>query len=196
MTEDHGPWLRTASNGKIFIEQPEHSIFTLEDIATGLANTPRFGGQLPRPVFYSVAEHSLFVLRITLDNIRTMPIDDDVRMSILRQALLHDAPEAFYCDMPHPLKNLLPDYRQHYARLEAVIFTRAGLPSLLSEIVLAADQLAFRLETNQIVKAYDDFQHEPLQEGDKIYDPQAPRMSPHMAITEFMKNSARLGIKL
>lgn len=85
-------WLGTNTGKAINLLDPDPESFTIEDIATGLANNCRFNGQLK--TWYSVAEHSIHVMELVPDALK-------------KQALLHDAAEAFICDIPTPLKNLL-----------------------------------------------------------------------------------------
>ena len=47
---------------KVNVIEPNIDEIDIEDIARGLAYTCRFGGHLP--VFYSVAQHSVFVSRL------------------------------------------------------------------------------------------------------------------------------------
>ncbi len=42
-------------------------------------------------------------------------------------ALLHDASEAYLCDVPRPLKQVFDVYKEAEARLELIIFERFGL---------------------------------------------------------------------
>lgn len=98
------------SSGVYFnYERPEECPFTIEDIAHGLANTCRFTGQVT--TFYSVAEHSLRVAAL-------LPAQEQLA------GLLHDASEAFCCDIPKPLKNMLPGYREIEQRVTNAINVR------------------------------------------------------------------------
>lgn len=62
------------------------------DIAVGLCNTSRFGGQTETR--YSVAQHCMLVASLCPPDLRPL-------------AMLHDAEEAFWGDMIRPLKDLL-----------------------------------------------------------------------------------------
>jgi hypothetical protein len=52
---------------------------------------------------------------------------------------MHDAAEAYICDIPRPLKLLLPGYKVLEARVEAVIADRFGLASLSDPRVKVLD---------------------------------------------------------
>lgn len=66
----------------------------LEDIARGLSNTCRFGGQLE--YFYSVAQHSVLCYELS----KKLNNDDSINLA----CLLHDAPESITGDQLSPIK--------------------------------------------------------------------------------------------
>lgn len=85
-------YIRLKSGGHFDFAVPEKSVFTLDDIAWGLAHIYRFNGQTHQPI--SVAQHSINVSYL-------------VDPRIARAALLHDAAEAFLGDITTPLKAVL-----------------------------------------------------------------------------------------
>ncbi|WBM69162.1 HD family hydrolase [Buttiauxella sp. WJP83] len=107
----------------------------IEDIATALSNCCRFAGHLPE--FYSVAQHSVLTSLI-------------VSPEFALEALLHDAQEAYVCDIPSPLKRLLPDYRQIESYVESVIRKKFGLPEIMSEPVKYADLIMLATERQEL----------------------------------------------
>lgn len=62
------------------------------------------------------------------------------------QALLHDASEAYCVDLPTPIKNCLPDYRQMEEGLMQVIADKFGFEYPLSGEVLARDKYMYNAE--------------------------------------------------
>lgn len=82
------------------------------DIAHSLAKTDRWGGH--GRIFYSVAEHSLRMARMVIPEYRLA-------------ALLHDASEAYWRDLPRPIKRSIPEYEWGEARCQAVIAAKYGL---------------------------------------------------------------------
>lgn len=89
------------------------SMICLEDIAKGLSNICRFGGQISD--FYSVAQHTLLVWHLAPTHLK-------------RAALLHDAAEAYLGDVVKPLKVLLGDaYAKFEKAFETVIFEKYGV---------------------------------------------------------------------
>lgn len=109
MTIYHGFWLGTNSGKKIDLLDPKPEMFTIDDIATALSKLCRFNGQLRE--WYSVAEHSIHVAEL---------VPNPQKLT----ALLHDASEAYLCDVPTPLKRLLGDsYKAIEKRISYAIGT-------------------------------------------------------------------------
>lgn len=92
MTIDLGGWMQTRSGKAYFHQDPQQNSINLLDIAHALSNICRFGGHTDH--FYSVAEHSVLVSRV-------VPPEHAL------VALMHDATEAYVCDVPRPLKRML-----------------------------------------------------------------------------------------
>lgn len=107
----------------------------IEDIATALSNCCRFAGHLPE--FYSVAQHSVLTSLL-------------VSPEFALEALLHDAQEAYVCDIPSPLKRMLSDYRQIENYVESVIRKKYGLPEAISEPVKYADLIMLETERHEL----------------------------------------------
>lgn len=116
----------------------------IEDIAHALSLANRFSGYTSRP--YSVAEHSVYVARLVAMRIEAAGgglIDGAGRFrdtkAMVRQALLHDATEAYLIDMPSPIKREFPNYRAAEKRLWAVIAARFDVPVEMHSFVKEAD---------------------------------------------------------
>lgn len=108
------------------------------DIAQGLSLAFRFNGQTCRP--FSVAEHSVNVARL----IQKMRLPKE----IVRQALLHDAPEYILPDLCHTLK-VMPHfsfYRDTDAELWRVIAERFDVPVEMHPAVKEIDK---RMASNE-----------------------------------------------
>lgn len=126
--------IETLSGEKIDVFNPKPEQIHIEDIAAGLSNMARFGGQTH--TFYSVAEHSVRV---------SLALPEEQAM----WGLLHDATEAYLLDMPKPLKQVLKDYRlietgftiaiaQHFELPAAFIY---ALANPTSELKIADEEL-------------------------------------------------------
>lgn len=88
---------------------PNEDGICIEDIAHALSMQCRFNGHICE--FYSVAEHSLKVSEL-IEELGGAP-------SLQMQGLLHDASEAYICDIPKPFK----DYLDEYLTVEEVLQT-------------------------------------------------------------------------
>jgi hypothetical protein len=88
----------------------------LEDIARSLSLQCRFNGHTL--AFYSVAQHSVLVSRVVI------PSPGDT-IATQKWGLLHDAAEAYVCDLPRPVKEWLRKdstaYTSSYDVLEGAI---------------------------------------------------------------------------
>lgn len=122
-------WMQTHS-GIAFSFPPTPKMIAIGDIAHSLSMQCRYNGHCR--TFYSVAEHSVLVSDWLLYN---------VGPAAARAGLLHDAGEAYLCDVPKPLKPMLGGYREASDALDRVIEARFGLPpgALDAEAVKVAD---------------------------------------------------------
>jgi len=120
-------WVQTVTGGMMDLEKPTPEAVHAHDICVALARLPRFNGHTLEP--FSVAQHSLLVLRI-LDDEDEGTADPGLRLA----ALLHDAHEAYMGDVVSPVASL-PALREPIAalkdRLQRVIHVAFGLPEVL-----------------------------------------------------------------
>lgn len=119
-----GDWIVTATGGRWYLTEPHPDDVRIEDIAHALSHVCRFGGHCRE--FYSVAEHSVHVLRLLQ---RDWPNDYLLHM----HGLIHDASEAFIGDVVRPLKITMPDYQRLEAKTMEVILGALGIPPLSHE---------------------------------------------------------------
>lgn len=94
----------------------------IEDIAHSLAMICRGNGQVS--AFYSVGQHCLQCAKEAAAR--------GLSAKLVLAALLHDATECYLSDVPHPLKLIMPAYREEEDNLLALIFTKF-LGSALTE---------------------------------------------------------------
>lgn len=104
----------------------------IEDIARALSMICRYNGHVRR--FYSVAEHSVLVAREFCYSY------GDSSSTEMLGALLHDAAEAYLCDLITPLKDRLPSYKEAEDRALKCIFTAFNLPPGLHPDVFSIDK--------------------------------------------------------
>jgi len=145
-----GDWTQTLTGRKFWPLEPKAGDFHLADIAQGLSNECRFGGQID---FYSVAQHCLLVHHfVDLDTQDPETMDGLGRYDGLRWALLHDAAEAYMKDIPRPHKKWWGAYTAAETHVMEMIGKRFGVPSYpgdhwpMPEIVKRADDDALRTE--------------------------------------------------
>jgi uncharacterized protein len=108
-------WIQMYSGGKFFPLDPKPEDVKIDDIAHALSNVCRFAGQVKR--HHSVAIHSVNVSCL-LENIHGKEATD-----LCLLGLLHDAPEAYFGDIPQPVKKAIPDFEAIEDRLMSAVAT-------------------------------------------------------------------------
>lgn len=138
----------TRSGAYLDLADPDCSVIMPIDIAAGLRQ-PRFAAQTRD--FYTIAQHSLLVLRLVSPIARQL--GGDKGLQLRRCALMHDAAEAFIHDIVTPLKRQLTDYRKIEARFEARLAERFGWSwtQYRREAVKLADIQALAIEQRDLV---------------------------------------------
>jgi hypothetical protein len=119
-----GDFIQTYTGKQFWPLDPRPDDVDIHDIAHALSSICRFNGHTRQ--FYSVAEHSVFVALYA-------PIEHRVA------ALLHDASEAYLCDLPRPIKNCVTGYAEAEHKVMAVIAEKFGFTLPLPEIVKSLD---------------------------------------------------------
>ena len=103
----------------------------LDDITGPLSKLCRYAGHTN--CFYSVAQHSLLVSRMLPRALRI-------------HGLLHDAAEAYLCDVPLPVKRLISGYERLERNVLTCILHRLGVENVSLEQVHRADRTALKIE--------------------------------------------------
>lgn len=109
-------YMHTANGKRYFPFAPKAEDVSLEVIAHHLANRARWAGAtqsrlLPDLIFYSVAEHSVYV-SLYLEQVMNRP---DLALA----GLLHDASEAYNGDLIRPLK-YSPAFKEPFKAVEVL----------------------------------------------------------------------------
>lgn len=138
-----GSYFETWTEKVFYPLDPREDEICIEDIAFALSNLSRFGGHCR---FYSVASHSLEVVRHLID------MD---RANLALAGLLHDASEAYLIDFPRPLKyygEMGRLYRAAESKLTTCIFSKFGIneDGYLSPFVKLADDIALATEKRDL----------------------------------------------
>ena len=144
-------WVRLLSGKRLDLLDPTPFDWDDKDLAVGLARTYRWGGHSAWPMPLSVAQHSLFVLRL---HRLAFPAAQDPRADL--RELLHDADEGLLgFDCVAPVKPFLGEaYKQLTARLANAIALRYNLPAFTEKELRAhkkADRIAAASEAVHVV---------------------------------------------
>lgn len=119
-------FLQTYS-GKLFVfDAPTPEMIDVYDIAHALGNICRYNGHCH--TYFSVAEHSVL---LAAEFQRRHPDHP----TVARAFLLHDAAEAYLCDLPRPIKYAVTGYREAEAVIESMIYRKFEVPDPLPSIV-------------------------------------------------------------
>lgn len=178
-------WIQTFTGRQFWPLAPQPEDVCLEDIAHALALTNRFGGHTQR--FYSVAQHSVLVSAI-------------VPSYYVKEALLHDAAEAYLGDMPRPLKHSpeMEAFRAAEDELMQVIAMRYDLEGLEPDCVKEADAVLLATEKRDLMHSNQgQWSETQWLHGAVKADPLDQAIvawSPEVAEARFLKRAAALGL--
>lgn len=109
-----GDWIRTYKGVNFYPLDPRPEEILIEDIARSLSYSSRYNGHMN--IFYSVALHSLMVCK----ELQERGYSKDLQLI----GLLHDASEAYICDIPRPLKPFLTNYYEIEKNLQDMIYEK------------------------------------------------------------------------
>lgn len=139
-----GDWCGTYSGGQFWTFDPEKKDVHIKDIAHSLSYICRFNGHTK--FFYSVAQHSLNVCKLMKEDMLSK------RLQLL--GLLHDASEAYICDIPRPIKHCIPGYKEAEEKIEKIIFQALdiALPNKIEiAIVKKYDNAILSIEAKKLM---------------------------------------------
>lgn len=150
------PWVQLYTGSRYYLDDMENSDFVPADLAA-LAHICRYAGACTD--FYSVAEHSVLVMREALERhaARKKIMEPELyaqEHAIVRlQALIHDGPEIVIGDIPAPVKRLpaLSELGVLEDRIWAAMAEELGLPISMAQSVKQADKAIWWYEAHHIV---------------------------------------------
>lgn len=116
MTDNN--WISPYSGAQINLEQPKPEQINLEDVALGLSNTNRYGGQTIPSL--NVASHSLNVAEILNQQNKAVVTE--------LYGLLHDTAEAYLGDVPRPAKEKIEGFEELEENILNSTYKKFGLP--------------------------------------------------------------------
>lgn len=133
-----GDWIQTRNRIAFYPLDPRPEEILIADIAHALSLQCRFTGHTRK--FYSVAEHSVHVSRVC-----------DPAEALW--GLLHDATEAYMCDVSRPIKRLpeMAAYKTAEKNLQAAIMNRFSLPADEPAGVKRADTIMLGVEARDLM---------------------------------------------
>lgn len=161
-----GDWMQTFCQIKFYPQDPRPEEIDIIDIAHALSQIPRFTGH--GDIFYSVAQHSLYVMQMCPPPFKL-------------EGLLHDASEAYLGDMGRPLKHfseLGKIYKQLENKVNLAIAQKFRLKYPWPEPVKRAD--------NTILGCYEHGEVMPIVKGIEwgVLDDRLIPTSQRLGITE------------
>lgn len=143
-------YIETHLGMRVYLPNCEQDSIHIEDIAHALSLMPRFCGHLRE--HYSVAEHSIWVAEL---------VSPEHKM----QALLHDATEAYLCDIPTPFKQLMPEYKAAEDDVWCAIAKAYDVPEVLHPEVKHADRVMLMTERDVLKDSFgawsDEYENTP-----------------------------------
>ena len=191
----NGPWMLTASGRRFWPLDPHPDDISLEDIGWALSQSCRYGGQVPPPFFYSVAEHSVLLSEYWwngIGNIQNIDIAEEHDLLLAKWSFIHDFAEAYIGDVIKPIKPLLTEFKPIEINVETCIFKKFGFTGGIPEEVNWADKA---------ICADEQLQLWPLEfnlRDDRMKRPrlhiQIECLQPVQAYNRFMRRAAILGI--
>lgn len=110
--EKDDEWLHTYTGRAFYPLDPKADDIHINDIAHGLSHICRYNGQCS--MFYSVAEHCVLLYKVLPPELRFW-------------GLMHDASEAYLCDVPRPYKHALTNYKEIEEKIMQVVAKKYGL---------------------------------------------------------------------
>lgn len=135
--KDRGYAIHTWTGKSFFPQDIQKNDVCIKDIAHGLAMTCRYGGQCD--FFYSVAQHSVHCFEEAIRR--------DLEPDLLREALLHDAVEAYLgADFPRPYKLMVPALSEFESMIERQLNPIIGIPIKKSPEIKNIDETMLATE--------------------------------------------------
>lgn len=144
--ERKGDYCETYTGKRFYPFDPRAEDVCIEDIAHALSMQCRFGGHCAR--FYSVAQHSVFVSKMA-DTL--LHVNPKRFYEVAMWGLFHDAAEAYFVDVPRPIKQSIPEYAAIEERIMAVIIQAFGLTPGRPVTVDVFDEVALATEARDLM---------------------------------------------
>lgn len=135
-------WIQTYTGRRFYPANPQPEQIDLVDIAHSLSNLTRFNGHCKRR--FSVAQHCLLVSRLIQEKYQ----DNDLAL----WGLLHDASEAYICDIPGPIKKIMTEYCVLEEKIMDVIADRFQLQMPIPREIKECDKISLATELRDLMR--------------------------------------------
>lgn len=146
-------WIQTYTGLAFDVLDPTPEMVSPDDLAHALAHVNRYTGHARWPL--SVAEHSVMVMWAmdTDTELDTRHLSPEEQRTRRLYALLHDASEAYICDVPRPIKPLLAGYAEMEARVMRTVLHRFECDPTEDDVaaVRRADYRMLETERRQVM---------------------------------------------
>lgn len=173
-TQRNGDWIQTYTGRAFHYADFRPSDFCIEDIAHALSMECRYGGHTAW--HYSVAQHSCHIYDALMDE------EEMVR----KQALMHDAPEAYIKDLPRPFKAYVgPEYKAINDDIWRAICIKYYIDEIMEPIVKEID-LRVALDEKACLLSKSEKEWTGISASFKKLGLQIPEWSPARAKAEFL----------
>lgn len=176
-TDRKGKPIRTFTGKYFWPLDPCPNEVDIRDIAHHLSNICRFTGAVSR--FFSVGQHSVHVS------------EQFDRFPKNMQGLLHDASEAYICDVARPVKEMIPEYREIEDRIMFTIAEKFELPWPFPVAIKNADTRMLLTEKRDLMNHVDDrdahmyYRNDGLEPYPDKLRPWTPSTSEEMFLARF-----------
>lgn len=138
------PYIQTYTGRQFFSLNPQADDVDIVDIAHALSNKCRFAGHCRE--FYSVAQHSVLVSR-------------ELPPEFALWGLMHDAGEAYFADIPKPIKAMNPIFKEIEDKILKVVAEKFGLVWPEPIEIKAADNALLAAEARDLLPiVWEDFE--------------------------------------
>lgn len=156
MAERRGDRMQTYTGRRFWPLDPRPGDVSLRDVAHALSQICRYNGHSSQ--FYSVAEHCVHVSRYCSPENRLW-------------GLMHDAAEAYLCDLIRPVKNCISNYKDHEMRVLSAIGDFLGFSLPIPDEVIEIDNRILVNEKQALMRSDFPWECDSLEplEGLKIY---------------------------
>lgn len=157
-----GDWMGTYTGKRFWPLDPQPEDVCIKDIAHALSQICRFNGHTD--AFYTLSHHSLNVAHY----LKRTGCDELTQL----YGLMHDAAEAYVCDIPKPLKKFLIGYKEIEDSVQQAILIHFGLKAPtenLNSSIKLADTYILSLEAKKFMRNTDNWDLPETKIGDELY---------------------------